>query len=352
MSNKGWLGNYFEDFALGQVLACPTPRTITHGDVSSYIALTGDRTPRFCGPDNLVHPLITFHTVLGQTVRQISLNARANLGYAGMRWLAPVMVGDTITTRAEIVGLRETSSRKVGIAWVRTVATNQKGKEVLSYTRWVMVKKRDLEPTSFLEGPVIPAVPKAVAASDLELNFESLPVAAQTGGEWAYEDYEAGERVFHIDGMSINDSDHMTFTRLFQNTAKVHFDRVLTDNKPLVYGGVPVSLGYAAAFNGFENRLGICAMNGGSHANPVYSGDTIYAFTDVADKADLGDSTVGALRLRMICVKNEDPHKTDAPDGYPIKVDDPKRAGKTRYNPNVVLDLDYWELVPKKAALK
>ena len=96
MSGKGWQGNYFEDFALGTRLDCPPDRTLTAGDAAAYIALTGDRTAAFCGSSQQAHPLVVFHTVFGQTVRPISLNARANLGYAGIRWGAPVFFGDTL----------------------------------------------------------------------------------------------------------------------------------------------------------------------------------------------------------------------------------------------------------------
>ena len=339
--NKGWQGNFFEDFELGSALPCPTPRTVTAGDVSAYIAHTNDRTPRFCGPEGIVHPLITFHLVLGQTVRQISLNARANLGYANMVWGAPVHVDDTITTDIEIVGLKENSSGTTGIAWVKTVGRNQRGESVLSYTRWVMVKKRGQDETAYKSAPVIPELPKSVAASALHVDTEAPPRAAATGGRWYFSDYQAGERVLHHDGMTVNRADHMSFTRLFQNSAKVHFDEVLTEGKPLVYGGVPVSYGYAQAFNGFENRLGICAINGGTHSNPIYSGDTIYSFTDVCEAVDLGE--VGALRLRMVCVKNEAPTAD-----YEIRVDDTKRPGRKRHSASAVLDLDYWELVAKR----
>ena len=103
---KGWTGNYFEDFEMGAKWVCPVPRTIRSGDVAAYVALTGDRTPYYCGPSDRVHPMVVFHAIFGQTVRQISLNARANLGYADIRWLAPVSRGDTLTTEIEVVGLK------------------------------------------------------------------------------------------------------------------------------------------------------------------------------------------------------------------------------------------------------
>ncbi|TVR05155.1 MAG: MaoC family dehydratase [Deltaproteobacteria bacterium] len=352
MANKGWTGNFFEDFELGRRRRCAVPRRLTDGDVSAYIALTGDRTPGYCGGEPRVHPLITFHLVLGQTVRSISLNARANLGYADMRWGVPVVVGDTIRTEIEVVGLKENSSGTTGIAWVRTEALNQRDETVLSYTRWVMVKKRGSEATRWLEEPVVPTLPKAVAPESLSLaSVEAMPSPEVSGAEWAFEDYEEGERIWHHDGMTVNPSDHMAFTRLFQNTAKVHFDALLTEGRPLVYGGVPVSVAYAQALNGLDNRVGIVGLNGGAHANPVHAGDTLYSFTEVVGKARTADPRVGALRLRMFAVKNEDPLAIERGGGFHPLEDDPRKPGRQRHRSSVVLDLDFWELMPTRAGL-
>ena len=141
--------------------------------------------------------------------------------------------------------------------------------------------------------------------------------------------------------MTVNPSDHMSFTRLYQNSARVHFDSMATGGSPLVYGGLTISIGYAQSFNGLENRLGIKAINGGTHANPVHAGDTLYSFTDVLDQTPLS-KTHGALRLRLLVVKNEFPG-----DSYPIMINE-LGSEKQRYNHHVVLDLDYWDLIARK----
>jgi 2-methylfumaryl-CoA hydratase len=346
MSGKGWQGNYFEDFALGTRLDCPPDRTLTAGDAAAYIALTGDRTAAYCGSSLQAHPLVVFHTVFGQTVRPISLNARANLGYAGIRWGAPVLFGDTLSTTLEVVGLKENSNRQTGVVYVRTVGLNQRGEEVLSYWRWVMVKKRGDAPTASLEAPVVPELPASVAPSQLRLDAKPLPVRA-TGARYFLEDYAAGERIDHYDGMTINPSDHMAFTRLFQNSAKVHFDARLMEGKPLVYGGVVISHAYAMALNGLEARLGIVGINAGAHTSPIFAGDTLYAFTEVKEVFAPEAGSVGALRLRLIGVKNLDPSSA----GFELMVEDAKTPGKRVLNPAVVLDLDYWEAMPKRSGV-
>ena len=146
--------------------------------------------------------------------------------------------------------------------------------------------------------------------------------------------------------MTIEEVDHTLATRLYQNTAKVHFDAYAAKNtrfgKRLIYGGHIISVARALSFNGLENTLGILAWNGGTHANPTFAGDTIYARSEVLAKAELpGRTDLGALRLRLVAIKNADPTK----EGVTLKVE---KDGSQSYHPNVVLDLDYWVSMPKK----
>ena len=141
-------GNFFEDFRVGQVIQHATPRTLTVGDVALYTALYGSRfavqsSDAFAQaigyPFAPIDDLLVFHVVFGKTVPDISLNAVANLGYADCRFLAAVYPNDTLSAASEVIGLRENSSRKTGVVYVRSTGTNQDGEKVLEYVRWVMV---------------------------------------------------------------------------------------------------------------------------------------------------------------------------------------------------------------------
>jgi len=343
MTNKGAVQNFFENFRIGQKILCPTPRLLTEADRVAYISFTGDRTPLFCDSYGLIHPLIVFHTVLGQTVRPISLNAIANLGYTEMTWREPVKVGDEIRTTVEVIGLKENRNQKTGIVYVRTIGTNQRSQVVLQYCRWVMVRKNREEPTPFLDDPAIPSMAPLVNPHQLTGVPPNHFSPETTGGCFFLDDYSIGEKIYHLDGMTVNSSDHMSFTRLYQNSARVHYDTLAAGGSPLVYGGLSISFGYAQAFNGLENRLGIRAINSGTHANPVHAGDTLYSSSEVLDKVTLSD-THGALRLRLLVAKNE-PHL----ESVPIKVTD-SSSGRERHNTNIVLDLDYWELMARRSA--
>lgn len=353
---KAKRGYFFEDFSVGMTLRHPVPRTLQGGDISLYIALTGDRRPLFSSAEfarslgfegEVVPDLAVFHIVFGKTVDEISKNAVANLGYADVRFLRPVYPGDTLRAETEIIGLRETSSGKAGVVYVRSRGYNQKNAEVLSFIRWVLVQKRDPSaPAPAAETPEIPAqvAPEALPVP-ARLNLQRFSdVAWATGGAFGFEDYEIGERIHHGPGMTIEESEHALATRLYQNTARVHFDgRAMAREdfgRRLVYGGHVISVAQALAFGGMENLLHMAAWNGGSHANPTFAGDTLYAYTDVLDRAELADRRdLGALRLRLVATKNADP----AAESIPLKV---AAQGKERYDERVVLDLDYWGLIP------
>ena len=334
-------GRFFEDYVVGDVINHAVPRTISGGERAMYHALypargalySSDEFARASGlPASPIDDLATFHTVFGKTVPDVSLNAVANLGYAEGRWLQPVYPGDTLTSQSEVIGVKQNSNGKSGVVWVRTTGRNQRGVAVLSYVRWVMVRKRgqgDAPET------VIPELAKTVAAADLVvpngLTFKDYDFA-QAGETHRMGDYAVGEVIDHVDGVTIEEAEHMLATRLWQNTAKVHFDATKrADGKRLIYGGHVISLARALSFNGLANAQMIVALNGGAHANPCFAGDTVRAWSEVLDVVETGAPGVGAIRLRLVATKGE---------AGVLRGDDGK------YAPDVLLDLDYWALMP------
>jgi 2-methylfumaryl-CoA hydratase len=353
MAIKTNSGNCFEDFRLGQEIIHAVPRTITTGDVALYIGLTGSRfalhsSDAFAQAVGYgkapVDDLLVFHIVFGRTVADISLNAIANLGYAQCKFGAPVYPGDTLQARSTVIGLKENSSRETGIVHVRSAGRNQRDEIVLDYVRWVMVRKRDREKPA--PGPHVPDLAGAVAPADFYIPA-GLQMAeydlALAGSPHCWEDYAKGERIDHVDGMTLEESDHMTATRLYQNNAKVHFNQHSEAKgrfgRRLIYGGHIISLARALSFNGLANAFRVLAINGGRHVNPSFAGDTIYAWSEVLESIELpGRRDVGALRLRTVATKDRPCADFPGPDA------------DGRYPAEVVLDLDYTALLPRRAA--
>ena len=349
--SKTYAGNYFEDFQVGQELLHTSPRTVTDGDAAMYTALYGARFALTSGATFAasmgmdcmpLDAMLVFHIVFGKTVPEVSLNAVANLGYADCRFTAPVFAGDTLTARSEVIGVKANRDGKTGVVHVHSIGTNQHGETVLDYVRWVMVRKRN--ESSPAPETVIPDLPSVVSPADLVVPAGLSGTAYDAvlaGSEFLWDDYEIGERIDHVDGMTIEEAEHMLATRLFHNTAKVHFNQFVEQHgrfgRRIVYGGHVISIARALSYNGLANAQTILAINGGTHCNPTFAGDTVHAWSEVLDKVELpGRTDVGALRTRLVATK--DLPATD----FPLKGEDGK------YLPNVVLDLDLTLLIPRR----
>ena len=285
-------------------------------------------------PASPIDDLAAFHVVFGKTVPDVSLNAVANLGYAEGRWLKPVFEGDTLRSTSEVIGVKQNSNGKSGVVYVRTRGLNQRDEVVMEYVRWVMVRKKDLEAPA--PETVIPQLSKVIDPKDLVipdgLDFTGYDFTL-AGETHRWGDYEVGETIDHVDGVTIEEAEHMMATRLWQNTAKVHFDSTARpDGTRLIYGGHVISMARALSFNGLANAQMIVGLNGGAHANPCLSGMTVRAWTEVLDKAETSAPGVGAIRLRLVATKGGAPFELKGQDG--------------KYLPDVLLDLDYWALMP------
>jgi len=343
-------GNFFEDFRLGQQIHHATPRTVGSGDAALYQGLFG---PRFAVQSSDVFAkglgyaraplddLLVFHVVFGKTVPDISLNAVANLGYADCRFLKPVYPGATLNAVSEVTGLRENSNRKSGIVYVRSRGFDATGEPVLDYARWVMVRKRDEAAPA--PPAKVPELPKAVEPAQLGAACPPIDGKAYdnvlAGSPYRFGDYHAGERIDHVDGITVEEAEHMIATRLYQNTARIHFNQFAESQgrfgRRLIYGGHAISLARALSFNGLANAFHVAAINGGRHVAPLFAGGTVFAWSEVLATAELpGRRDVGALRLRTVATKDR-----PCPD-FPYKDGD-------EYDPAVILDLDYWVLMPR-----
>jgi len=335
-------GRFFEDYKLGETIIHAVPRTISGGERALYHALyparhalaSSDAFARTCGLKSApLDDLLVFHTVFGKTVPDISLNAVANLGYAEGRFHGPVHAGVTLTATSEVIGLRENSNGRSGIVWVRSTGRDDSGRTVLDYARWVMVRKHNLDAPA--PQTVVPALKPVLDPEDLVvpegLSFKNYDFAL-AGERHRYGDYAVGEKIDHVDGVTIEEAEHMLATRLWQNTAKVHFDvTARPGGDRLIYGGHVISMARALSFNGLANAQSIVGINAGAHANPCTAGMTIRAWSEVIDRAEL-TRDIGALRLRLV-----------ATTGAPFAL----RGEDGKYLPEVLLDFGHWALIPR-----
>src|SRR3954463_1725365 len=202
-------GRFFEDFSLGETIRHATPRTVTVGDAALYTALYGSRfavqsSDAFAEaigyPASPLDDWLVFHVVFGKTVPDISLNAVANLGYADGRFLKPVYPGETLSSVSEVIGLKESSNGQTGVVYVPSTGFGGGGEPVLTYCRWVLVKKRDAAASAPRDH--VPELPRAVDPPSLGSACPPLDAAAYdrdlAGSPHRFGDYAAGERIDHV----------------------------------------------------------------------------------------------------------------------------------------------------------
>ena len=149
---KSQIGHYFEDFTVGEIIEHELSKTVFESDNNFFSLLTMNHHPVHTNIDYanhnqhgqlLVVGTLVFSLVVGMTVPDISGKAIANLGYENILHLAPTYIGDTLYARTKIISKRESKSKPDrGIIYVETIGYNQRGEDVISFRRNVLVKKR------------------------------------------------------------------------------------------------------------------------------------------------------------------------------------------------------------------
>ena len=145
------IGNYFEDFKVGDVINHSLSKTIFESDNNLFSLLTMNYHPVHTNEDYaskqqhgkiLVVGTLVFSLVVGMTVPDISGKAIANLDYEKIEHLAPTFIGDTLYAKSTILDCRESKSKNDrGIIYVETIGYNQDGVDVLRFRRHVLIKK-------------------------------------------------------------------------------------------------------------------------------------------------------------------------------------------------------------------
>ena len=189
----------------------------------------------------------------------------------------------------------------------------------------------------------MPKLPERVEPKDLGAAVPPLDVSAYdfalAGSPYRWGDYEVGEKIDHVDGMTLEEAEHQIATRLYQNTAKVHFNQHTESKgrfgKRIVYGGVVISLARALSFNGL--------------ATPSISPPSTAA----------GMSRPLRWRYGLCLVRNSREGRASRPHGHRRAAHPPRRREEPglralplkkengEYAEGVILDLDTWLVLPR-----
>lgn len=147
------MGNFYEDFEIGKEIKHTLSKTIFESDNNLFCLLTMNSHPVHTNDDYakkqqhgkiLVVGTLVFSLVVGLTVADISGMAIANLDYENIKHLAPTFLGDTIYAKSVILDKRLSKKKPdQGVVYVETIGYNQKGEDIISFRRHVLVKCRN-----------------------------------------------------------------------------------------------------------------------------------------------------------------------------------------------------------------
>jgi acyl dehydratase len=145
-------GRYFEEFEVGQSFKHWPGRTITEADCTWFALLTMNQHPLHSDAhyaetytqhkQRVVLGPLVYSVAIGMTVADISGRAIANLEVDHLKHEKPTFIGDTLYAQSTVLNKRESKQGDRGVVTVETIALNQRGERVCSYTRAVLVPKK------------------------------------------------------------------------------------------------------------------------------------------------------------------------------------------------------------------
>ena len=304
-------GPYFDDLAVGQVFDEAPSLTLTPGVAAAHQSIIGDRLRLALDaelahavtgvPGLLAHPALVCDVAIGQSTL-VTQRVKANLFYRGLAFHRFPVIGDTLFTRTEVVGLRGNRPKPgrgpTGLAALRMITVDQVGRLVLDFHRCAM----------------LPLTPDAARPSDRTGPADDLsaigidPVVTDPAGHWdaaAYRDrvrgphFDAGlaDSVLRSTGDVVSCAPELA--RLTLNIAATHHDW-RPGGARLVYGGHTIGLALAQATRLIPNLAAVLSWQSCDHTGPVHEGDTLYSDVHVEGADPLPAGRGGVLTLRSV----------------------------------------------------
>jgi len=301
-------GPYFDDLAVGQVFELAPSMTITAGIAAAHQAIVGDRlrlaldrelSHAVLGePGQLVHPGLVCDVAIGQSTL-VTQRVKANLFYRGLVFHRFPMIGDTLFTRTEVVGLKQNTAKPdrapTGLAALRMTTVDHVGRLVLDFYRCAML-------------PCSPAARDTGRHDDLsQIGAGAAPEPDPTR-HWDADEFrrrvpgphfdpDVGVSALRSTGDVVSSAPELA--RLTLNIAAAHHDS-RTSGRRLVYGGHTIGLAFSQACRLLPNLATVLGWQSCDHTGPVYEGDTVYSDLMVEAAQPLPGDRGGVLDLRSV----------------------------------------------------
>ncbi|MFD1815360.1 MaoC family dehydratase [Rhodococcus gannanensis] len=300
-------GPYFDELTVGEVFDTAPGVTLTDGIAATHQAIVGDRlrlpldahlaTLVAGGP--VAHAGLVTDIAIGQSTLATH-HVKANLFYRGLRFHRLPLIGDTLYTATEVVGLKQNSAKPgraaTGLAALRINTTDQRGDVVLDFYRCAMLPlEPGADPTLpgpaddlSAIGPQDPPQWAAPAGLDLGAYRERVP--------GTHFDVDLVGTVFTSSGDVVTSAPELA--RLSLNIAATHHDERVGAAGRLVYGGHTIGIALAQACRALPNLVTVLGWQSCDHTGPVHEGDTLTSELHVESAEALAAG--GVLHLRSL----------------------------------------------------
>jgi acyl dehydratase len=310
-------GPFFEDLSVGQMFASAPALTLTDGLAAAHQAITGGRLAlaldhdlcrAVTGGGPLAPPALVWDVAIGQST-VVTRHVRANLFYRGLAFRRAPVLGDTLHTRTQVVGLRQNRPRPgrapTGLAALRITTTDQDDRPVLDFFRCAMLPLRDQDRDTG-HADDLDRIGQDAPAPDCDALIEGWRLdrfARQLGGPHPAE-LRPGQQFSAASGDVVSSAPELA--RLTLNVAAVHHDAAAAGGQRLVYGGHTIGLALAQAAAVLPSLVTVAGWHGCDHLGPVHEGDTLRSIIDV-ERVDLLPDAGALVHLRSLVRADGEP---------------------------------------------
>jgi 3-hydroxybutyryl-CoA dehydratase len=143
---------YFDDFIVGDVIVT-RGRTVEASDLIAFAGLTGDHYPLHIDEEFCKGTRFGTRIAHGPLTYAIGVGLVGMTGYYGngivamlevqsLKALKPVVPGDTLSVRAEVIACEPGESRRHGSVTVAYSVRNQRDEEVMTWSQLMLARRR------------------------------------------------------------------------------------------------------------------------------------------------------------------------------------------------------------------
>ena len=299
-------GPFFDDLRVGQVFDSAPSMTLTAGMAAVHQSIIGDRlrlpldvelSAAVTGASSsLAHPALVCDVAIGQSTL-VTQRVKANLFYRGLTFHRFPVLGDSLFTRTEVVGLKQNAAKPgrppTGLAALRMTTIDGLGRLVLDFYRCAML-------------PLSADTVQTGHNDDLSQIGVGAGTSTDPTADWDAEAFRSRIPGPHFDpslaGTVLSSTGDVVssapeLARLSLNIAATHHDRRRAGQR-LVYGGHTIGLALAQATRLIPNLVTILKWESCEHTGPVHENDTLYSQLSVEGADPLPGGRGGVVRMR------------------------------------------------------